>query len=74
MLCCRAERVFEREVLPVLQDAAGMRVESLVTCGPGAATNIMSQLNVSAVDLVVFVGGDGTVYEGLQVSGDWRVA
>lgn len=68
LLPCRAERVFERQVLPVLQDAAGMSVSSLVTSGPGAATELLSQLDLTAVDLLLFVGGDGTVYEGLQVS------
>lgn len=60
--------MFDRQVLPVLQDAAGMTVDSIVTSGPGAATEVMAQLDLTAVDLVVFVGGDGTVYEGLQVS------
>lgn len=69
---CRAERVFERQVLPVLQDAAGMSVSSMVTSGPGAATELLSQLDLSAVDLLLFVGGDGTVYEGLQVRGMGR--
>jgi hypothetical protein len=79
VLPCRAERVFERQVLPVLQDAAGMSVSSMVTSGPGAATELLSQLDLTAVDLLLFVGGDGTVYEGLQVSSHntvqclWRV-
>lgn len=64
----RAEKVFEQQVLPVLQDAAGMSVHTLVTAGPGAATQMAAQLDLSAVDLLLFVGGDGTVYEGLQVS------
>lgn len=68
LLPCRAERVFEHQVLPVLQDAAGMSVSSMVTSGPGAATELLSQLDLTAVDLLLFVGGDGTVYEGLQVS------
>jgi len=53
----------------VLQDAAGMTVCSMVTTGPGAATELMAQLDLTAVDLLLFVGGDGTVYEGLQVRG-----
>lgn len=64
---CRAERVFERQVLPVLQDAAGMTVSSMVTSGPGDATTFVSQMDLEAVDVLLFVGGDGTVYEGLQV-------
>lgn len=51
----------------MLQDAAGMTVHSMVTTGPGAATELMAQLDLAAVDLLLFVGGDGTVYEGLQV-------
>lgn len=48
-----------------------MSVTSLVTSGPGAATELMAQLDLAAVDLLLFVGGDGTVYEGLQVR-SWR--
>jgi hypothetical protein len=44
-----------------------MTVSSMVTSGPGDATTFVSQMDLDAVDVLLFVGGDGTVYEGLQV-------
>lgn len=60
--------MFEQQIVPVLEDAAGMSVTQLVTQHAGHASELLASLNLSAVDLVVVVGGDGTVYEGLQVS------
>eukprot|EP00878_Enallax_costatus_P029883 GHUV01032449.1.p1 GENE.GHUV01032449.1~~GHUV01032449.1.p1 ORF type:complete len:254 (+),score=58.01 GHUV01032449.1:465-1226(+) len=63
----KSQRLFQRHVAPVLEGAAGMSLTSLVTQHPGHATQLLHELNLAAVDLLVFVGGDGTVYEGLQV-------
>jgi diacylglycerol kinase family enzyme len=63
----RAHKLFHRWVLPVLEDAAGMSVSSLITQGEGHATRLVAELQLSSLDCLLFVGGDGTVHEGLQV-------
>ena len=54
-------------LLPILRDAAGLKVTVHETLRRGHASDVVSGLDLSGVDLVVYVGGDGTVYEGLQV-------
>jgi predicted polyphosphate/ATP-dependent NAD kinase len=51
----------------VLEDAAGMSLARLVTQHAGHASQLTAELSLAAVDMLVFVGGDGTVFEGLQV-------
>jgi diacylglycerol kinase family enzyme len=51
----------------MLRDAAGMNVTVHKTRSPGHATSVIASLDLDAVDMLVFVGGDGTVFEGLQV-------
>lgn len=63
----RSLQMFRSELLPVLEDAAGMEVVLHTTRGPGHAAELLGQLDLASVDLLVFVGGDGTVYEGVQV-------
>lgn len=78
--CCllpRSQRLFRQRVAQVLEDAAGMSLISVATTHPGHATQIMQDLDLGTVDIVVFVGGDGTVFEGLQgllSRPDWEAA
>ena len=55
------------DLLPILRDAAGLRVTVHETRGRGHACNVVAGLDLADVDMVVYVGGDGTVFEGLQV-------
>jgi diacylglycerol kinase family enzyme len=66
---CRSAKLFQQQVAPVLEDAAGMSLSRLVTQHAGHASQLTAELSLAAVDMLVFVGGDGTVFEGLQVSG-----
>lgn len=65
--CCRSQRLFQRHVAPVLENAAGMTLTAVLTRHPRHATEITRELDLSTQDILVFVGGDGTVFEGLQV-------
>ena len=60
-------------LLPILRDGAGLKVTVHETKRRGHAAEVVSDLDLSRVDLVVYVGGDGTVYEGLQVRGEGRI-
>lgn len=64
---CRGQHHFRHHVLPILEAAAGMTVVVYTTRCPGHAGELVHDADLSAVDLLVFVGGDGSVYEGLQV-------
>lgn len=68
-LRCRSAKLFQKQVAPVLEDAAGMMLSRVVTQHAGHASELTRQLSLAAVDMLVFVGGDGTVFEGLQVGG-----
>ena len=48
-------------------EAAGLRHELHVTQRAGHATELLAALELQGVSAVVFMGGDGTVHEGLQV-------
>lgn len=55
-----------RRLAPVLADrfrAAGMRVEVLVTPGPGEAARLASEGADDGYDVIIAVGGDGTANE-----------
>lgn len=58
---------FSRTVLPVLQQAAGMHVAVAQTCHRGHATEVAAQLDLASTDMLLCVGGDGTLWEALQV-------
>lgn len=62
----KSAKLFQKQVAPVLEDAAGMTLSRVVTQHAGHATELTRQLSLAAVDMLVFVGGDGTVFEGLQ--------
>jgi diacylglycerol kinase family enzyme len=54
-------------VLPVLQQAAGMQVTVVQTTHSGHATEVAAQLELGSTDMLLCVGGDGTLWEALQV-------
>ena len=59
----------------MLRDAAGLRVTVHETRCRGDATGFVASMDLRDVDMIVYVGGDGTVYEGLQVRGPvWQDA
>ncbi|MEW5299419.1 MAG: hypothetical protein WDW36_002437 [Sanguina aurantia] len=62
----RSQLLMSQTVLPMLRDAAGLTVAVHQTSSPGDATAICAGLALKGVDLLLFVGGDGTIFEGLQ--------
>lgn len=64
----RSQLLMSQTVLPMLRDAAGLTVTVHQTTSPGDASAICAGLQLEGVDLLLFVGGDGTIFEGLQVS------
>jgi len=62
----RSSKLLDETLLPILRDAAGLRVTVHKTRSRGHATRIIQSMDFSDVDLMVYVGGDGTVYEGVQ--------
>jgi|LauGreStaDraftv2_3_1035109.scaffolds.fasta_scaffold111286_2 sphingosine kinase len=69
MSSTRAGSVVSETLLPILREGAGLEVTVHETKRRGHAAEVVSGLDLSTTDLIVLVGGDGTVYEGLQVSG-----
>jgi diacylglycerol kinase family enzyme len=63
---CRAAMVFRTQVLPILQ-AGGLECVVHETKHRGHATEIVKKLQSAACDAIVGVGGDGTIFEILQV-------
>ncbi len=63
---CRAPDLYARCLAPVL-DAAGLQVAVVTTRARGHAAEVARGLRTDECDAVVCVGGDGTVYEALQV-------
>ena len=70
---CRARKTFAKHVKPILE-AAGFQLDFRETRGPGHATEIVKEAHLETVDAVVAVGGDGTIFEILQVSGQYHLA
>ncbi len=64
--CCRARHTFTKHVRPILE-AAGFHLDVRETQGPGHATDIVKEAELQIFDAVVAVGGDGTIFEILQV-------
>lgn len=54
--------------MQTILQAAGLEVTVKETEHPGHATDIVRQLALDSCDAVVAVGGDGTVFEALQVT------
>jgi diacylglycerol kinase family enzyme len=48
-------------------EAAGLQHTLHVTQRAGHATQLLAGLDLQGLSAVVFMGGDGTVHEGLQV-------
>lgn len=72
-----ARKVLESTVLPLLQDVAGMRVTVHETKRRGHAADILRSLPLADVDVLAFIGGDGTAFEGVQGllgRSDWEAA
>ena len=63
---CRARHTFTKHVRPILE-AAGFHLDVRETQGPGHATDIVKEAELQIFDAVVAVGGDGTIFEILQV-------
>lgn len=63
---CRARQTFVGHVRPILE-AAGFHLDVRETKGPGHATDIVKEAELQIFDAVVAVGGDGTIFEILQV-------
>ena len=62
----RAKKQYEQMVRPVLE-AAGVEHTLHVTHAAGHATELAAAADLSGCDGLLFMGGDGTVHEGLQV-------
>lgn len=62
----RARQEYERAVRPVL-DAAGVTHQLHVTRAAGHGTELAASLDLAHCDALLFLGGDGTVHEALQV-------
>ncbi|KAF5833187.1 ATP-NAD kinase-like domain-containing protein [Dunaliella salina] len=63
----KGSSIFSKQVLPLLRDVAGLSVEVHATVSKHHATQIVRDLsNIDKVDAILYVGGDGTVFEGLQ--------
>lgn len=50
------------KVAPTLREA-GVKMELLVTQHPGHARNMISSADLSEIDGIITVGGDGILYE-----------
>ena len=66
MCARRAKRIYERQVAPILA-AAGLDVVVVETVQRGHAGKLAAALDLRQCDLLVLVGGDGTVFDALQV-------
>ena len=62
----RAPRIYESQVAPVWQ-AAGLQVTVHTTRRAGEGSQVASDLDLRSFDILVAVGGDGTLHEMLQV-------
>jgi sphingosine kinase len=72
-----AARAFQRSVAPLLEDAAGFVVTCTHTSHAGHAAELVASLDIGSTELLLLVGGDGTVHEALQGllnRPDWDVA
>ncbi|KAK9835353.1 hypothetical protein WJX81_004306 [Elliptochloris bilobata] len=61
----RGKRIYERQVAPILA-AAGLEVAVADTLRRGHAGELAARIDLRACDLLVLVGGDGTVFDALQ--------
>ena len=64
---CRSKQMFESYSVQTILKAAGVIVTVHETQRSGHATHIVQALQLDSCDAIVTVGGDGTVFEALQV-------
>lgn len=62
--------MFEKVLRPVLEDACGIRLDAHYSRHPGHIVQLLSEFTLPSYNGIIFVGGDGTVHEGLQASID----
>ena len=62
---CSAKRLYDSSVRGTLE-AAGVQHTLHITQRAGHASEIVAGLDLSSVDALVFMGGDGTAHEALQ--------
>lgn len=68
MLQCRSNALFQSPDVQNIFKAAGLVLTVKKTDRAGHATEMVKELDLAACDALVTVGGDGTVFEALQVS------
>jgi len=66
-LQCRSRATFQRPEIQSIFKAAGLSLSVWETDRPGHASEMVKGLDLAACDALVTVGGDGTVFEALQV-------
>lgn len=64
---CRSRQMFDSHSIQTIFKAAGLSVTVRETQRAGHATEIVRSLQLDQCDALVTVGGDGTVFEALQV-------
>ena len=63
----RSKQMFNSHSIQAILQAAGLIVTVRETQRAGHATKIVKHLRLDTCDAIVTVGGDGTVFEALQV-------
>lgn len=63
----RSRAALSGTVVPLLAGVAGLRLTVLETRARMHAAELVEGLDLGEVDLLLFMGGDGTTHEGLQV-------
>lgn len=64
---CRSRQMFDSHSIQTIFKAAGLIVTVRETQRAGHATEIVRSLQLDQCDALITVGGDGTVFEALQV-------
>ena len=64
---CRSQAVFYSHEVQTIFQAAGLQLTVKETERAGHATEMVQELAISSCDALLTVGGDGTVFEALQV-------
>ena len=64
---CRSRQMFDSHSIQTIFKAAGLSVTVTETQRAGHATEMAQSLQLDHCDALITVGGDGTVFEALQV-------
>lgn len=64
---CRSRQMFDSHSIQTILKAGGLSVTVRETQRAGHATEIVRSLQLDQCDALITVGGDGTVFEALQV-------